>query len=71
MAKARPGVVGPCRRRISSRPWPRGEGHRLASLLSVAVCAKSLTAIGQWAAGEVLVRLEVRTDPLTAAVSTG
>jgi predicted transposase YbfD/YdcC len=54
----------------------RGVRHRLASLLSVAVCAvlagaKSLTAIGEWAAdapGEVLVRLGVRTDPLTAAV---
>jgi predicted transposase YbfD/YdcC len=54
----------------------RGVRHRLASLLSVAVCAvlagaKSLTAIGEWAADaprEVLVRLGVRTDPLTAAV---
>jgi predicted transposase YbfD/YdcC len=54
----------------------RGVRHRLTSLLSVAVCAvlagaKSLTAIGEWAAdapAEVLVRLGVRTDPLTAAV---
>jgi hypothetical protein len=48
----------------------RGVRHRLTSLLSVAVCAvlagaKSLTAIGEWAAdapAEVLVRLGVRTD---------
>ena len=54
----------------------RGVRHRLASLLSVAVCAvlagaKSLTAIGEWAAdapAEVLARLGVRADPLTAAV---
>jgi hypothetical protein len=50
--------------------------HRLASLLSVAVCAvlagaKSLAAIGEWAAdapAEVLTRLGVRADPLTGAV---
>jgi hypothetical protein len=48
----------------------------LASLLSVAVCAvlagaKSLAAIGEWAAdapSDVLARLGVRADPLTGAV---
>jgi hypothetical protein len=64
---------------LASVPDPRdrrGVRHRLASLLSVAVCAvlagaKSLSAIGEWTAdapGQVLVRLGVRTDPLTAAV---
>ena len=64
---------------LASVPDPRdrrGVRHRLTSLLSVAVCAvlagaKSLTAIGEWAAdapAEVLARLGVRTDPLTAAV---
>ena len=55
----------------------RGVRHRLTSLLSVAVCAvlagaRSLSAIGEWAAdapAEVLVRLGVRTDPLTVAES--
>lgn len=64
---------------LESVPDPRdrrGVRHRLTSLLSVAVCAvlagaKSLAAIGEWAAdapAEVLARLGVRTDPLTAAV---
>ncbi|MPZ26514.1 MAG: ISAs1 family transposase [Micromonosporaceae bacterium] len=51
----------------------RGVRHRLASLLSVAVCAvlagaRSLTAIGEWAAdapADVLTALGVRADPLT------
>jgi hypothetical protein len=54
----------------------RGVRHRLASLLSVAVCAvlagaRSLAAIGEWAAdapAEVLTALGVRVDPLTGAV---
>lgn len=54
----------------------RGVRHRLASLLSVAVCAvlagaKSLAAIGEWAAdapADVLTALGVRADPLTGAV---
>ena len=54
----------------------RGVRHRLASLLSVAVCAvlagaRSLSAIGEWATdapAEVLVALGVRTDPLTGAL---
>lgn len=54
----------------------RGLRHRLASLLSVAVCAvlagaRSLAAIGEWAADaptEVLSALGVRADPLTGVV---
>lgn len=54
----------------------RGVRHRLASLLSVAVCAvlagaRSLAAIGDWAAdapAEVLTALGARADPLTGAV---
>jgi predicted transposase YbfD/YdcC len=54
----------------------RGVRHRLASLLSVAVCAvlagaRSLAAIGEWAAdapAEVLTALGVRADPLTGLV---
>jgi hypothetical protein len=50
--------------------------HRLAGLLSVAVCAvladaRSLAAIGEWAAdapAEVLTALGVRPDPLTGIV---
>lgn len=54
----------------------RGVRHRLASLLSVAVCAvlagaRSLAEIGEWAADaptEVLTALGVRHDPWTGAV---
>jgi predicted transposase YbfD/YdcC len=54
----------------------RGLRHRLASVLAVAVCAvltgaKSLAAIGEWAADappEVLAALGVRRDPLTGRV---
>ena len=51
----------------------RGLRYRLVSVLAVVVCAvlagaKSLAAIGEWAAdapSEVLVALGVRPDPLT------
>jgi hypothetical protein len=54
----------------------RGLRHRLASVLAVAVCAvlsgaRSLAAIGEWAADapwDVLVALGVRPDPLTGRV---
>jgi hypothetical protein len=54
----------------------RGQRYRLVSVLAVAVCAvlagaKSLAAIGEWAADappEVLVALGVRPDPLTGRV---
>lgn len=70
-----PGLVA----HLETVPDPRdrrGVRHRLASLLSVAVCAvlagaRSLAAIGEWAAdapAEVLTALGVRPDPLTGIV---
>jgi predicted transposase YbfD/YdcC len=54
----------------------RGRRHALGAVLTVAVCAvlagaRSLAAIGEWAAdapGQVLAALGVRRDPLTGAV---
>jgi hypothetical protein len=53
----------------------RGQRHALVGVLGVAVCAvlagaKSLAAIGEWAAdapGQVLAALRTRRDPLTGA----
>jgi hypothetical protein len=53
----------------------RGRRHALGAVLAVAACAvlagaRSLTAIGEWAAdapGQVLAALGVRRDPLTGA----
>ena len=64
---------------LSALPDPRdrrGVRHRLAGVLAVAVCAvlsgaKSLAAIGEWAADappEVLVALGIRAQPLTGWV---
>jgi predicted transposase YbfD/YdcC len=55
---------------------PRGRRYPLAAVLAVALCAvlagaKSLTAIGEWAADappEVLVALGIRPEPLTGWV---
>jgi predicted transposase YbfD/YdcC len=64
---------------LAALPDPRdrrGLRHQLAGVLAVAVCAvlagaKSLTAIGEWAAdapAEVLVALGIRPQPLTGWV---
>ena len=64
---------------LAALPDPRdrrGLRHQLAGVLAVAVCAvlagaKSLTAIGEWAADappEVLIALGIRPQPLTGRV---
>src|SRR5205814_5199130 len=74
-----PGQYTDLLRYLAALPDPRdrrGLRHELAGVLAVAVCAvlagaKSLSAIGEWAADappDVLVTLGIRADPLTGVV---